>query len=129
MPKKVADKKPTTTAKKTTRKKKDENTPVVETVAEVIASPVAETATADAPVKKRGRKPAAKKAETVFTTTLQIGDAEYDITDITAKAYRAFKSVHKRKIVTDFRVYVKPEEGAAYYTVNGEGAPDYKIDL
>ncbi|MDE6665377.1 MAG: hypothetical protein K2K14_04200 [Ruminococcus sp.] len=182
MPKKAADKNPTTTAKKKTRKKKVENTPVVETVAEVIAAPVAETVTADAPVKKRGRKPAAKKAEpeqheivhvatlepgelqelintpvpttsfpssdapikktrkprakkadkkdkTVFTTTLQIGDAEYDITDITAKAYKAFKSVHKRKVVTDFRVYVKPEEGAAYYTVNGEGAPDYKIDL
>lgn len=181
MPKKAADKKPAATVKKTTRKK-IENTPVVETVAEVTTAPVAETVTSDAPVKKRGRKPAAKKAEpeqheivhvatlepgelqelintpvpttsfpssdapikktrkprakkadkkdkTVFTTTLQIGDAEYDITDITAKAYKAFKSVHKRKVVTDFYIYVKPEEGAAYYTVNGEGAPEYKIDL
>lgn len=101
---------------------------VEETPAEITAP----TETVDAAVKK-DRKPRAKKAgkkdEPVLSTVVQIGDAEYDITDITAKAYKAFKSVHKRKVVTDFCVYVKPEEGAAYYTVNGEGAPEYKIDL
>ena len=45
------------------------------------------------------------------------------------KAYKEYKRVHKRKIITDFHVYVKPEEGAAYYTVNGEGAEEFKIDL
>lgn len=106
-----------------------ETAAVEETPAE-ISEPVEPAADAHA---KKTRKPRAKKADTkdapVFSTVVQVGDAEYDITDITAKAYKAYKSVHKRKAVTDFRVYVKPEEGAAYYTVNGEGAPDYKIDL
>lgn len=108
--------------------------PVVETtVAEVNAAPVAEeSAHADAPEKK-ARKPRAKKedkkTEPVLITTLQIGDAEFDISDIAAKTYKAYKSTHKRKIVTEFRVYVKPEENAAYYTVNGEGSADFKIDL
>ncbi len=142
MPRKAASPKKETAAKKTTRKKKVDETPVVEavaaeapvveTVVEAAEAPVIETPAADAPEKKT-RKPRAKKAdkkdEPVLTTVVQIGDAEFDITDIAAKAYKAYKSVHKRKAVTDFRVYVKPEEGAAYYTVNGEGSADYKIDL
>ena len=193
MPRKPANPK-TDTAKKTTRKKKAaveavaETTPI--TAAEVVES-VAETAAVDAsavkaPAKKRGRKPAVKKAEPekhdivkvatlapgelkelinapapttpfpasddpskdivqttrkprakkadkksepVLSTFVQVGDAEYDISDIAAKAYKAYKSTHKRKAVTEFRVYVKPEEGVAYFTVNGEGSPDFKINL
>ena len=123
-------------AVKTPAKKRGRKAAVnkVEAVAETapIAETVAEVPVADAPEKKT-RKPRAKKAdkkaEPVLITTLQVGDAEYDISDIAAKAYKAYKSTHKRKVVTEFRVYVKPEENAAYYTVNGEGAPDYKIDL
>ena len=79
--------------------------------------------------KKEPAKAAPKKAEPAFTTIVQLGDKEFDLTDITAKAYKAYKSVHKRKTVTEFVVYVKPEEGAAYYTVNGDGAEEYKIEL
>lgn len=78
------------------------------------------------------RKPAEKaekKTEPVLTTIVQIGAQEFDITDIAAKAYKAYKSVHKRKVVTDFKVYIKPGENAAYYTVNGEGSGDFKIEL
>ena len=134
MPRKTASPK-TDTAKKTTRKKKAAVEAVVET-APVIAEPIAETVT-EAPVaetpEKKTRKPRAKKAdkksEPVLITTLQLGDAEFDISDIAAKAYKAYKSTHKRKAVTEFRVYVKPEEGVAYFTVNGEGSPDFKINL
>lgn len=147
MPRKSAStKKETATPKKTTRKKNAVVEAVVETtpieiaveshVAEpVVEVPIVDTHAADTPTEapKKTRKPRAKKvdkkAEPVLTIVVQVGDAEFDITDIAAKAYKAYKSVHKRKTVTDFRVYVKPEEGAAYYTVNGEGAPDYKIDL
>ena len=82
---------------------------------------------ADVVPKKRGRRP--KEPGTVITTTLQIGETEFDISDIAAKALKQYKSVHKRKVVTDFHVYVKPEEGTAYYTVNGEGGEDFKIEL
>ena len=120
--------------------------PVAETpVAEVVTDSVAEEAVStdaptEAPVKKT-RKPRAKKtdnkagkaadkkAEPVLITTLQVGGAEFDISNIAERAYKAYKSTHKRKVVTEFRVYVKPEENAAYYTVNGEGSADFKIDL
>ena len=82
--------------------------------------------TARKPRAKKADKKADKKAEPVLSTLVQVGDAEYDISDIAAKAY---KSTHKRKAVTEFRVYVKPEEGVAYFTVNGEGSPDFKINL
>ena len=80
------------------------------------------------PMKTAG-KSLETKAEAVLTTIVQAGGREFDISDIAAKAYKAYKSVHKRKHVSEFRVYVKPEEGVAYYTVNGVGADDFKIDL
>ena len=84
---------------------------------------------ADAAPKRRGRPPKSKASELVLTTTLQVDDAEFDISEIAEKAYKEYKRVHKRKVVTDFHIYVKPEEGAAYYTVNGEGSEDFKVDL
>ena len=154
MPRKAADKPATKkTATKTTRKKKTDV--VAEAVAET--TPIVETAASEAPVeptapalKKRGRKPKAaaetvadaptkktrkprkpkeKKPELVLTTTLQLGDKEFDISGIAEKAYKEYKRVHKRKVVTDFHIYVKPEEGAAYFTINGEGSEDFKVEL
>ena len=84
---------------------------------------------ADAAPKRRGRPPKSKSPELVLTTTLQVGDAEFDISALAEKAYKEYKRVHRRKVITDFHVYVKPEEGAAYYTVNGEGSEDFKVDL
>ena len=85
------------------------------------------------PIQKKPRKPrekkAAKKNEPVLKTVVQVGNAEFDISDIAQKTYKAYKSTHKRKVVTDFCIYVKPEESAAYYTINGEGSPEMKIDL
>ncbi len=80
-------------------------------------------------VKPPKRTVKAKKDTTTFTTILQVGDKEFDITNIAENALKAYKSVHKRKNVTDFVVYVKPEENAAYYTVNGEGSEEYKVEL
>ena len=123
-------------AKKRGRKPAAKKAEAVAEKTPVIAEPTAETITeaivAETPVKitrKPRAKKADKKAEPVLITTLQIGDAEFDISDIAAKAYKAYKSTHKRKVVTEFHVYVKPEENAAYYTVNGEGSADFKIEL
>lgn len=75
------------------------------------------------------RKTAEKKAETSIKTIVQVNGRDIDVSTIAADALKAYKSVHKRKVVNEFVVYVKPEENAAYYTINGEGSPDYKIDL
>ena len=94
---------------------------------------VEESAPAEAPVpakKRRGRPPKKDaKPALVLTTTLQVGEDEFDISALAEKAYKDYKRVHKRKIVTDFHIYVKPEEGAAYFTVNGESAEDFKVEL
>jgi len=118
------------------RKKASDTSELLKAVEEVPVSEVSvpESVTEAATVKKkRGRKPAAEKTdkqvETVFSTIVQAGDSEYNITDVALKAYKIYKSTHKRKVVKEFRVYVKPEEGVAYFTVNGEGSPDFKIDL
>ena len=74
-------------------------------------------------------KPAAKKTEPVIKTILQVDGKDFDVSTIAADALKSYKSVHKRKVVTEFVVYVKPEENAAYFTVNGEGSEEFKIEL
>lgn len=75
------------------------------------------------------KKPAAPKAKPVITAIVQVGGRDFDIAEIKEKAYKAYKAEHKRKAVKEFTVYVKPEENVAYYTVNGEGSDDFKIEL
>ncbi|SEL65987.1 hypothetical protein SAMN02910353_03106 [Ruminococcus sp. YRD2003] len=69
------------------------------------------------------------KSETSLKTIVQVNGKDIDVSNIAADALKAYKSVHKRKVVNEFIVYVKPEENAAYYTINGEGSDKYKIDL
>ena len=69
------------------------------------------------------------KTEPTLRTIVQANGREIDVTNIAADALKAYKSVHKRKVVSDFVIYVKPEENAAYFTINGEGSDDYKINL
>ena len=69
------------------------------------------------------------KTVPTLRTIVQASGREIDVTNIAADALKAYKSVHKRKVVSDFVIYVKPEENAAYFTINGEGSDEYKIDL
>ena len=75
------------------------------------------------------KKPAAPKAEPKMSAIVQFGGMEFNVAEITEKAYKAYKDEHKRKAVKEFTVYVKPEENVAYYTVNGEGSDDFKVEL
>lgn len=76
---------------------------------------------------KKGAKPA--KAEPVIKTILQFDGKDIDVSTIANDTLKNYKSVHKRKAVAEFVVYIKPEENAAYFTVNGEGSPEFKVDL
>ena len=81
-----------------------------------------------APAKKTAaKKPAAKKPA---------GDSvvlQYNGKDIEMKALvEACKADYKakgHKSANNVCVYVKPEDNAAYYTVNGKGAEDFKVEL
>ena len=80
-----------------------------------------------APAKAAAKKPAAKKPA---------GDSvvlQYNGKDIEMKALvEACKADYKakgHKSANNVCVYVKPEDNAAYYTVNGKGAEDFKVEL
>ena len=136
------------------RKKKTETTPVAETKVEVVTEAVKETvAETPAAAKKAAKKPSVKKPATAKKATavkeaapansavkkapakkadpkikikVQYGDAEYDIDEISKKVAKAYKKSVKGNVKT-VEIYVKPEDGAAYYVVNSDVSD--KIDL
>ena len=46
-----------------------------------------------------------------------------------AKKVAAFTEANPDVEIKTMDIYVKPEEGVAYYAVNGQGSGDYKITL
>ena len=70
-----------------------------------------------------------KKAEPTLKTIVQVNGKDIDVSTIAADTLKSYKSVHKRKVVNEFVTYVKPEENVAYFTINGEGSDEYKINL
>ena len=90
------------------------------------AAPVAETPTVAAETVKKPRAPkkaAAKPA--AVKMLLQFNGCEFDISKLSEKVVKAANAPEGADIV----VYVKPEDGAAYYTVNGEGSEAFKVEL
>ena len=67
------------------------------------------------------RKSTVKKEvkETVF---VQYAGQEYDINEIRAAVKKAWteETGKKESDITEIQIYVKPEQAAAYYVVNGE---------
>lgn len=88
-----------------------------------------ETTKTAAAKKPAVKKTATKNTEMVIKTIIQTNGQEFDVTSVAAKALKEYKSVHKKKVVNEFVVYIKPEENVAYYTVNGEGQEDFKLPL
>ena len=96
----------------------------------------AEAAAAPAEKKRGGRKPmteeekaeaAKKRAEEKAKADnlspvliLQFQGDELDTARLVEAAKLDFKAAHKRTLVTDLKLYLKPEERAAYYVINGE---------
>ena len=70
---------------------------------------------------KSGVKRAADKAvrgETAPVVYVQYQGAEENVEDLVAAAKAAFAAEHSRTKVADLKLYIKPEERAAYYVVN-----------
>ena len=80
---------------------------------------------------KATRKTAVKAGETVKRTAakavgsevtpvvyVQYQDEEEKVEDLVAAAKASFAAEHARTKVTDLKLYIKPEERAAYYVVN-----------
>ena len=132
------------------RRKKTETAPVAEVAAPVAAETVIETA-AEAPAEKPVKKPAAKKtsaakkpttkakatakpaAKTAKAATapketvkIQFGADEYDFAEVKKAVEADYKSKVKGRIKT-VEIYIKPEDKAVYYVVNGDFSD--KIEL
>ena len=125
------------------RKKKTETVPVAEVKAEVVTEAVKETV-AEAPAEKPAKKPAAKKTPAKKTATMtpakaaekkttakttratapvetvkvQFGGDEYDFAEIKKAVEADYKSKFKGKVKT-IEFYIKPEDKAVYYIING----------
>ena len=119
-------------------RKKTETAPVAEVTAAVAAETVTE-ATTEAPAVKPVKKPAAKKAAAAKkpaaktakaapkeTVKIQFGGNEYDLAEIRKAVEADYKSKVKGRIKT-VEIYIKPEDKAVYYVVNGDFSD--KIDL
>jgi len=104
--------------------------------AKVEAKVAAKKSTVKKPeVKKAGRKPMTaeekaasakaragekKKAEAMAPTlTLQYGGRDVDVRALVQAAKDDFKANHKRVLLTELNLYLKPEDGALYYVANG----------
>ena len=132
------------------RRKKTDTAPVAEVTAPVAAETVTETA-AEAPAEKPVKKPAAKKtsaakkpttkakatakpaAKTAKAATapketvkIQFGADEYDFAEVKKAVEADYKSKVKGRI-KNVEIYIKPEDKAVYYVVNGDFSD--KIDL
>ena len=65
---------------------------------------------------------AAKKAKTAQEDLIkvQLGSSEFDITNIKKAVEEDFRNKHKGSRFKNVEIYVKPEDGMAYYVVNSK---------
>ena len=96
-------------------------------------APKAEAKKAEEPKKETAKKTPAKRttAKDIKTSVVvQFAGKEVTEKDLIAAVKKAYtKKGNKVGDIKTIEIYVKPEESAAYYVVNGIGADDYKIEL
>ena len=100
-----------------------ETTTVAKKAAKETAKTVKETA---ASVKKTAKKEYARQA--LKETYVQVNGNEYKQSEILEKVEASFiEAGHKLTALKNLQLYIKPEDNAAYYVVNGEITG--KVDL
>ena len=81
-------------------------------------APAKKTPARKTPAKRTTTKKAAVVTEEVY---LQYAGKEFSSADLTAKVKEIWKEMGKKAAdLKDIKVYVKPEENAAYYVINNE---------
>lgn len=81
----------------------------------------------DETTKKPAKKPAAKKnVSPVYVLQCQSSEVSLDnLTEAIKKAYVELGEPHGE--IKKLEIYLKPEESAAYYVVNGFGSDEQKV--
>lgn len=99
------------------------------------AAKAKKTASKAAAKTKATASKAASKAKTTATKVLEkdvivveYGDKQIDVAAVVEAAKADYKAKGHRAPKT-VKVYIKPEDGVAYYTVNDKGADDQKVEL
>lgn len=110
---------PKTTAAKTTAAKTTATKTAAKTVTKAAAAKTEEKA---APAKKTATKTAAKKAakETVTKVYIEYNGAKVSVDEMIENVKLTYKGNGSNADIETLEVYVKPEENAAYFVVNGE---------
>lgn len=83
------------------------------------------------------RKTAARKApaatkpvEVKSSVYVQFAGKEFSESSLTEAVKEAYTALgNKAEDIRTIDIYVKPEESVAYYTVNGQGSDEFKIEL
>ena len=70
--------------------------------------------------KEEKKAAAAKKAEPKVSAVIQCSAGQVTVEDLTAAAARAYKEAHEGAEIENITIYIKPEENAVYYVVNGD---------
>ena len=99
----------------------------------VKAEAKAEAKKAEEPKKETAKKAPAKRttAKDIKTSVVvQFAGKEVTEKDLIAAVKKAYtKKGNKVGDIKTIEIYVKPEESAAYYVVNGEASDDFKVML
>lgn len=59
-----------------------------------------------------------KTAEVKVTSVVQFAGRDFKVDDIVKKVEEAYKAENQKKALKSLDVYIKPEDGAAYYVAN-----------
>ena len=135
---KTAEKKSVSTKEKKVPSGVEKKETAVAEVAKKETAVVAEKKETDVTVKKTtakrttktttAAKKTAEKKEVKTVAYVQYAGAEISIEKLEAEAKKAYAALgHKEEEIETLTLYVKPEERAVYYVVNGEGSSEYKI--
>ena len=103
----------------------------VKSAAEKTGAAVKETAKKAVKTAEKAKKETVKKAveaEIKDEVFVQFAGVEINVEAVVAAAKADYKAKGHRTPKT-VSVYIKPEEGVAYYTVKGVGSEDYKVEL
>ena len=98
--------------------------PVTEKAAETVAKPKAAKAKKQ-PAAKGGSKAAPQKTEDIF---VQFGSGEWNVSELAERAKAAYLAEgHRAASIKKLCLYVKPEDGKAYYVVNDKAAGNIEL--
>lgn len=88
------------------------------------------TKTTETPKTETKKAAAPKKAVvTKVKAAVQFGGKDVDIDALVKQAKKAYKDIHKDVSIKSMDVYINADDSAAYFVVNGEEAPEIKINL